>query len=281
MRSSNNSLIFGLSYHTTGPRSETVLLAFHGAPGSSLDFVPDESLLKQHQIQLLTFDRPGYGDSNPLPGYSLLKLAIRVVKLLDHLNINHCEVLGFSGGVPHAMALASLISDRITKMHLVAGLAPIQENTYSLLPEATQNLLSLALANRDQTVTQLNKMASDGAALLAIFQSIGSECDQALLNSEPFKTQYLKALSLAWKQGAVGLSDDLHSIAIDWGFSITDIHTPTRIWQGDRDINIPLRLSQTLQQQLPNAKIKILQGEGHFWLPTHWFDFFENCLNDG
>lgn len=116
-----------------------------------LNFMPDGNLLRQHPVPFFSFDCPGYGDSAPQPNYNtLLELAKRVHLLLDNL----CKLIRFSGAATHAVALTSLIMGRVKNIDCLAELAPIQKTPTPCF------LLQLTRVDRDETIAQLNPIAS-------------------------------------------------------------------------------------------------------------------------
>src|SRR6185369_2825209 len=59
-----------LAYKSFGNVTDPVVLLFTGSPGCRLGPVPVEEDLKQRGVRLITFDRPGYGASDPKPFYT-------------------------------------------------------------------------------------------------------------------------------------------------------------------------------------------------------------------
>ena len=54
-----------LAFEDLGAVDGEPVVLFHGAPGSRL-FSPDPAATQSAGARLITFDRPGYGRSNPL-----------------------------------------------------------------------------------------------------------------------------------------------------------------------------------------------------------------------
>ncbi|MCG6500466.1 alpha/beta fold hydrolase, partial [Kitasatospora sp. A2-31] len=113
-----------LAVETVGdPRGRPVFL-LHGTPGSRVGPHPRTSVLYRLGIRLVSFDRPGYGDSARLPGRRVSAAAADVRTIADELGIDRFAVLGRSGGGPHALACAALLPERVTRVALLVSLAP-------------------------------------------------------------------------------------------------------------------------------------------------------------
>ena len=74
----------------------------HGTPGSRSGPVPRPPLLYRLGIRLISYDRPGYGDSDRQQGRSVADAAADVLDIADHLELESFSVVGRSGGGPHA-----------------------------------------------------------------------------------------------------------------------------------------------------------------------------------
>ena len=55
----------------------------------------------------------------------------------------------------------------------------------------------------------------------------------------------------------------------DWGFALTDVTAPVHLWQGDADQMVPLHHAEWMAEQMPNATVHRLEGEGHVSIQRH------------
>ena len=62
-------------------------------------------------LRLVSFSRPGYGDSTRFEGRRVADIAVDVRWLLEDLEIERAVTWGHSGGRPHALATAALNPD--------------------------------------------------------------------------------------------------------------------------------------------------------------------------
>lgn len=76
------------------------MLFCHGTPGSRLFRPAEPTLLSEIDVDLVTVDRLGYGQSTAQPGRTLLDWPREVAALADELGWRHFAVAGISGGGP-------------------------------------------------------------------------------------------------------------------------------------------------------------------------------------
>ncbi len=268
----------GLAYRSMGPVTGTPLVAFHGLPGSRYDFQPPPELLEQYQVRLITMDRPGYGSSSARPGYTFDEVAQGVQALLDDLGVIKFQLLGFSGGAPHALTLAHLLPQRAEALHLFAPLAPLDGGRMELLPEASQQLFQLAAHDVAVAATQLAAMIPSADILYATFESLVSEVDRQLFQSELFRHAYGASFAAVMEQGMGGMAEDLRVCAQPWGFALDDVQVSTQIWQGATDLNTPPLFAEYLQSQLPDASLQLIPDQGHYLLWSQWPELLQRIF---
>jgi pimeloyl-ACP methyl ester carboxylesterase len=108
----------------TGPVDGQALVFHHGTPSA----YPQPQMLTEHTkrlgLRVITYSRPGYGDSTRMAGRRVVDVAADTAALLDALKIERCLVAGWSGGGPHALACAARLPDRVTAALIVASAAP-------------------------------------------------------------------------------------------------------------------------------------------------------------
>jgi pimeloyl-ACP methyl ester carboxylesterase len=78
-----------------------------------------DSLLEEFGIRLLTYDLPGFGESDPHPKRSLESSAIDMSLLADALGVDKFWVIGYSSGSKHAWAALRYIPDRLAGINVI------------------------------------------------------------------------------------------------------------------------------------------------------------------
>src|SRR5687767_10304683 len=112
-----------LAWTQSGAVGGRAVLLLHGTPGSRLGRQTELDALAAADVRQITYDRPGYGGSDPHPGRSVVDVVADARAVLDAAGVDRAAVIGGSGGGPHALALATLLPERCTVVHCVVGVA--------------------------------------------------------------------------------------------------------------------------------------------------------------
>lgn len=106
-------------------RARHTLIVPHGFLSSRLAGVPGikESLLEEFGVRFVTYDIPGFGESDPDSRRTLNSSAFDMVELANSIGVNgKFWVLGFSSGALHAWAALKYVPDRVAGAAMVAPL---------------------------------------------------------------------------------------------------------------------------------------------------------------
>ncbi|OLZ42211.1 alpha/beta hydrolase [Natrinema saccharevitans] len=116
-----------LAFATYGDPDGTPLLFHHGTPGSShLGALLSEPALARG-VRVIAPSRPGYGRSDPDPDGTFETWADDCRALADTLGLESFAVAGFSGGGPHALAVAARHADRVSAVGVVGAPVPAHD----------------------------------------------------------------------------------------------------------------------------------------------------------
>jgi pimeloyl-ACP methyl ester carboxylesterase len=259
-----------LDIEISGPDGGLPLVFHHGTPGSVRRFGVIERAAHERGLRLVTFSRPGYGDSTRLPGRSVADVASDVAAVLDHLDAPRCLVAGWSGGGPHALATAALLPDRVTGVLVIAGVAPWDADGLDFLAGmGEQNIDEFALALQGETAIRPG-LAAEAASLrdatvadlVKGLDTLLPEVDRAVLTDE-YGTDLTANFAEALRRGVDGWLDDDLAFVRPWGFSLADIAVPSFVWQGSEDLMVPFTHGQWLAGHIPGVTAHLETGEGH------------------
>ena len=73
-------------------------------------------LVHDARCRIVTYARPGYGESTPQPSRAVAEAAQDTATILDALGIDHLVTAGWSGGSPHTLAWARW-ADNVVQWH--------------------------------------------------------------------------------------------------------------------------------------------------------------------
>ena len=81
---------------------------------------------------------------------------------------------------------------------------------------------------------------------------------------------FAEDLREAFRQGAAALQCELELITSPWPFALGTIRADIALWHGDGDRLIPASASLHIAGVIPDAKIHLCRGEGHFLVLERW-----------
>jgi pimeloyl-ACP methyl ester carboxylesterase len=113
-----------LEVSVSGPQQATPLVFHHGTPSVRIQYPPFAQAAAVGGLRLVTYSRPGYGGSSRHPATLIADCAAATLAVVDQLKAGRFCTAGWSGGGPHALACAALLSDRVVACATIAGVGP-------------------------------------------------------------------------------------------------------------------------------------------------------------
>jgi len=244
----------------------------HGTPGSRTGPLPRAPLVYRLGIRLISYDRPGYGDSARQKGRSVADAALDVLDIADQLQLGEFSVVGRSGGGPHALACAALIpGKRVANAAVLVGLAPSDAqglDWFEGMTGSNTNDYELAANDGDAVVAELTRRAEEiqrnPDSLLSALGKEMSSADKRIAFDAGIRRRLHETYREALKCGPYGWIDDVLAFRRPWGFDLGKITVPVRLWHGDADVFSPPGHSVWMAGQIPGATIELQHGAAHF-----------------
>lgn len=246
-----------LSYVDTG--SGPVVLFIHGILGSQRQW---EHLVDRmdDDHRVVVPDLFGHGDSaKPLGDYSLSAHAAALRDLLDHLGVATVTLVGHSLGGGIAMQFFYLFPERVERLVLVSSGGLGREVNVLLrsatLPGAAQVLSVVASAPVLSRVEALGRGASrigwkPGADVSAVWRGFSS------LQDGESRRAFLSTTRAVIDIGGQSISAHDHLEGA--------LPVPTMVVWGSKDRMIPASHARSVQEQLPDCRVEMFEGAGHF-----------------
>ena len=247
---------YDLGYRRAGQGPVLVLL--HGIAGSSQTWVPAMRLL-QADYTVLAPDFLGHGTSaKPLGDYSLGNHASALRDLLDLFGIDRATVVGqsFGGGV--AMQFAYQFPDRCERLVLVDAGGLGREVSWIL------RLITLPAAEYVMPLLFPGFARDWGDAVARFFGSHG-------LHHAAVAEMWRSYRSLTEAENRPAFVRTMRAVIDPGGQSVSAMdrvylaaHVPTLIVWGERDHIIPIQHAYDAHQAMPNSRLEVMPGVGHF-----------------
>jgi pimeloyl-ACP methyl ester carboxylesterase len=248
-----------VTYTEYGDPDGAPVVFLHGTPGSRLLGGVFDGHAREAGVRVLAPDRPGYGRSDPRESWTFTDASEFVAGVIDDAGVSCAGVVGFSGGGPHALAVAATHPERVTSVDLVATATPpslhsetpFVQRLLGRLAESTPRLLSgllrgqAWLASRASPETTVAQYTTDDAADVPD--------DVAAL----VKRDFLEAVG----DQRTGVVTESALLAQEWSFTPADVETRVRLWHGKRDENAPLDGAKRLADRLPNSDLQVFETD--------------------
>lgn len=261
----------------------------HGTPGSRILFGPHDEDAVKLGVRLISYSRPGYGNSTRKEGRDVKDAASDVAELADFLGLEKFAVWGFSGGGPHALACAALLPDRVVAVATVGGVAPFDAKGLDYFAGTGEyNIEDSKLLQADPVKWEKKNLeeteqvlSSDEEHAMDGLETLLSDVDKATL-SRGLGKYLLEGMRNGCSKGVKGLLDDELAFMKPWGFDPATIKVPTQIWHGKKDLFVPLSHGEWISGQIGHSETHFFEDEGHLslflkkneevqsWLASHF-----------
>ena len=239
------------------------LLLLHGTAldSSLLTYGALLPKLAEH-FQVFALDWPGYGDSDkPVRDYTMDFYNQVLRKFVHHLGFETLDIAAFSMGGAVALRFALEQPERVNKLALISSYGLGAAVHWPLLPRLLLNIPGVAefawrqLRTRHGLLSWLVKRLIFGRAR----RVTPAMLDDVRAQLELEGLQYAFTNWLGGELGPLRLTTDLHH-------DLGNLETETLLLHGSRDLVIPAYRSRRAARLLPNARLHLVRGAGH-WLP--------------
>ncbi|KAL4575307.1 hypothetical protein LXL04_022149 [Taraxacum kok-saghyz] len=281
-----------LAYNEYGVSRETAkykIVYVHGFGSSRFDeSVFHQELFEELKIYMVTFDRPGHGESDPDPKRTIRSLSLDMEELADKLELgSKFYVIGYSMGQQGAWGILKYIPHRLAGVALIAPVvnywwssfpAKLSWEAYKLQPRQDQFAVGVShyapwlvywwntqkwFPSSSVIAGKPNFSPSDWEL---IFKIQRDESPKRLPPRKDYVMQQGLAESI-FRDMKVGFGE--------WEFDPMKIENPfsenngsVHLWHGDEDGLVPVTLQRYIAKKLPWIHYHELPGVGHL-LPIY------------
>jgi len=268
-----------LSYCVYGPGDGEPVLYFHGTPSSRLEplllnaYEKDfEALLIKYQLCVIAMDRPGMGLSSFNPHGDFISFARDVQLLCEHLKVEKCKVLCWSGGGPFALAIAHEHKKLVQAVYIITGFS-LGFSEKNLFKKMHGNKLYFGAARYIPAIARLVlNIVTRQKHIKPIPRIISRlpESDHSLM-TEVKRLQQISTTTLqeACRQGSKGAVYEAALYFKNYGYILKNIEQPVHFWWGNEDNVVVEAHAKAIEQQVQNAFMHYKQNEGHLSIYIH------------
>ena len=268
-----------LAYLTVGQGYPVVY--FHGTASSRLEVNLLRWLAVDSGLQLISVDRPGYGDSTYAHRQNLTDFNGDLNCLADHLGLKQFGVLGWSGGGVFALAYLTCNPDRVSRAVTVAAptlpfdVASAHNNPLAKYLMRFPRIGKFAMSYLSR---QLLKADGDAEAFLSTPQGKQllhgcSKTDLARLKDRQWVTLMYDSMAEAFRQGECGVKAvvEEHQLFVkSWTLPFEAVgEGKLWVWHGSEDKTCRVQNAYEISGLVPSATLEVFGGEGHFVMFEH------------
>ncbi len=257
-----------LTYQEFGHPAGRPVFLLHGTPGSCHGPRPRPTVLHRDHLRLIAYDRPGYGGSTRRVGRDVAAAAWDVRHLADHLGIERFAVVGRSGGGPHALACAALLSERVVRAAALVSVAPrdlmgeswfedMNEHNADRYRMAERGLEEYAAYVRDS----MNRSRQDPDTFVPYAEL--PKADKVVISDYEIKTMMFDNFAEGLRTSIDGWIDDNLAFVEPWGFDPSAIAVPVWLWHGTEDGYSPVEHSRWLAKAISGSELVLGHGRAH------------------
>jgi pimeloyl-ACP methyl ester carboxylesterase len=274
-----------LRVRDAGDPAGSVVLYFHSTPGSRLDLTFGEQLAVERGVRLVSFDRPGYGGSSPT-AFGLKSVAEDAAAVADHIGVDRFATLGQSGGGPFALAAATVLDDRVTRVGIASGPGPFQHVPGALDQLDDTDRAALALLPGDPTGAADGFAAgfeplvslfrdSTPAEIVGAFGGMLSRHDSEVMRDERYSSTFATTMRESLSQGTQGGGWDNVAWVGPWDIDMAGVECPVFLWYADEDRFVPLAHGLWLRDHVKDPRFVQRAGEGHVGVYEHFGEILD------
>ncbi len=264
------------------------VFVFGGTPGSKLIKPSTIEDAEIKGLKLISYSRPGYGDSTRQPGRSVASVAVDVKAIAEELGLRKILVWGISGGGPHTIACTSLLPEMVVAAVSLASPAPFDaedldwftgmgEDNIIEFNAAIESHESIKKFVEDAIPGMLNANPED---MVKSLQTLLCPVDASVMDIE-LASFFADSNKEGIGKNSSGWIDDDIAFTTSWNFEFSSIQVPLLLMHGEQDLMVPCSHGKWLAGKINNAESIFFAEDGHLslgkkipevhdWLLSKW-----------
>ena len=260
-----------LAYIRQNDWSEDVILFFHGFCGSK-EYFPE---LPEIKDCILSFDRPGAGESEVSEYYTMEDFLKNVRTVLKSKGVKTVRLAGHSGGGYYAQVYAGMFPDEVSSLSLLSAMIPINcPSTQKQISGSWKTIRFLSLKAKRFSRFYFSKMAKSinknyDKQLAASMKTL-SEPERKFMEDDPelIKTVILNAVN----NNGLGVCYDAYAMCVKREAPVIPKSIPVYIWHGAEDPQVPFSVTEYYKAEYNVKEIHKIDGMGHMLYLPLWKD---------
>ncbi len=263
-----------LAYIRQNEWDSDVILFFHGFTGSK-GYFPE---LADCKSCIISFDRPGVGESSVVEYYSMEDFLTNVHEVLKSHGVRTVRLVGHSAGGYYAQVFAQMFPEIVRSLTLVSSMIPLNcpvtkktVNSFckfiSFLSLRTKGFSRVYFRKMSESIRKnYDKMLADNMKTIS-----GAERKFMEENPELVKTSTLSAVA---NDGA-GMCFDAYALCQKRDKVEIPESIPVVIWQGTADDTVPVSFLEYYKSAYKIKEIHMIENAGHMLYLPYWSEIIK------
>ena len=243
---------------TAGEINNQAFVFHHGGLGCSEGMAPLFRAAAKSGVFLIGITRGGYAGSTRRPGRRTFNYVNETRIALDHFGIQEFVSFGWSSGGP---AMVSDLQDIRCRGGIgIASDAPRVSSDWQSYMDKYPPKNSEGMSEPNFDLEAARNL--EGKDLEAYFDVLLCKKDRELCLGK-FADELAEGIRIGMAPGIEGALDDFESDGDHWGIDLAAIKKPVALFQGDEDRFCTPAHGHYLRDNLGNAELILMKGQGH------------------
>lgn len=264
-----------LSYLRINDWSDEVILFFHGFNGSK-EYFPT-SINTNNCI--LSFDRPGVGESSIIKYYKMEEFSEDVYNFLKQNNVKKVNLIGHSAGGYYAQVFAEMYPNFVSSVSLISSMVPLNSPKTKDIVGSQWKFITFLSLHAKLLSKFYFKMMSNGITknydkALAENMKTLTENEKEFVedNYDLVKNSILSAVA----NKGLGVCYDSYALCQKREDVKIAKDIPVYVWHGTDDITLPINFTKYFEENYEVKNIHKIEKTGHMLYLIYW----EDILNE-
>lgn len=266
-----------LSYIRFNEWKEEVLLFFHGFTGSK-EYFPS---IENDKVCIVSFDRPGVGDSDIVPYYSMESFLQAVYHTLKKHGVTSVKLIGHSAGGYYAQVFTGMFPDMVKAVSLIGSMIPLNcPDTKGIVKGQWKFITILSLRFKGFSRFYFKQMAKSITGnyekQLAANMKTLPEIEKKFMeeNPEMIKNAILNAVA----NDGLGVCYDAYALCQKRDKITISKDIPVYVWHGKEDTTISMSFVDYLKSAYMVKSIHVINDVGHMLYLSYWDDIIRELI---
>lgn len=225
---------------------------------------------RRHGLRLISYDRPSYGGSTPMPGRVIADCAPDVEAILSELGISRIAGWGFSGGGPLCPGDGGAVAGRrrggVRARSARAVCAPGLDFLDGM-DDSYREEVQLFFEDRATARAKFRSEAAEMYSRLSTpegwLRLWGDRAGTDPAHGQEAADYLASGFQDGWTRGDEGWWDDWSAFLSPWGFGLAAITAPVSLWHGLADKRCPPSHGRWLAERIPHVAAHFPADDDH------------------